>query len=53
MNLCISRWTWLIWKKISPLSSQRRPNKAAYGRMKNAPSGAFFYGDAKARLPAG
>lgn len=33
---------WLIWKKNSPLSSQRRPNKAASGRMKNAPSGAFF-----------
>ena len=29
-------------EKNSPLSSQRRPNKAASGRMKNAPSGAFF-----------
>ena len=30
-------------EKNSPLSSQRRPNKAASGRMKNAPSGAFLW----------
>ncbi|WP_217694662.1 hypothetical protein, partial [Serratia marcescens] len=44
MKPCISRWTWLIWKRISLLSSQRRLSKDTALPVKNASSGAFFYG---------